>query len=324
LLQTMESAEYEALVSGTGVVDFRGRTLIELTGADAASFLHSFCTNDIKRLGPGQGCEAFITSVQGKILGHVIVCREAERIVLDTVPDAAEKLMAHLDRYIIREQVTLADRSQEWGELLLGGAACPGVLANHLGVALPESVWSSREGEFKGRAIVVQRVDPLLALPAFLLRAEAGAVTLLEDGLAGSAAVRCSEPTFDSVRMEAGWPLYGRDITEQNLPQEVDRDAVAISFTKGCYLGQETVARIDALGHVNRKLRGLKFAEGAAPAAGMPLMAGDKEVGAVTSAAYSPKLGRPLALGYVRRGHEAFAARLAAAHGEVEVIRLPV
>jgi folate-binding protein YgfZ len=319
-----ESLEYEALTRGAGWVDFRGRTRIELSGADAAPFLNSFCTNDIKRLMPGQGCEAFITSVQGKILGHVIVCCEADRLMLETVAGASEKLLPHLDRYIIREQVTLADRSQQWSEFLLAGAATPALLAELCGLVLPEAIWGSVSGALAGRSVVVQRADPMLGVPAFLLRTDASDWSGVQHALTESGVTTCSDATFDTARIEAGWPIYGRDISEQNLPQEVDRDTTAISFTKGCYLGQETVARIDALGHVNRTLRGLKFVGDTVPDAGTPLSAGDRQVAEVTSATFSPRLARPLALGYVRRGHEAPGSQLTSALGDVEVVRLPV
>lgn len=313
------SIEYQALTTGAGFVDFRGRTLIELTGADAASFLQGFCTNEVKRLNPGQGCEAFITSVQGKVLGHVIISREEERIVLETVAGAAERLMPHLDRYIIREQVVLADRSQEWGELLLGGAASVSLLKKLFQAPPPQTTWASASVSLDGRSIVVQRVDPILAGPSFLLRAPTADLGAIEQALLAAGAVRCCEATFDTVRIEAGWPLYGRDITDQNLPQEVDRDSQAISFTKGCYLGQETVARIDALGHVNRKLRSLKFAPNSAPMAGLQLLDGDKSAGEITSATLSPKFSAPLALGYVRRGHNESGTRLTSAQGQAIV-----
>src|SRR5690606_6094431 len=126
------------------------------------------------------------------------------------------------------------------------------------------------------------------------------------------------------ARIEAGMPLYGMDITDDNLPQEVDRNDWAISFNKGCYLGQETVARIDALGHVNRTLVGLRFASESVPEPGGELLAGDKVVGHVTSAAWSPAQRRAVALGYVRQGHNRPSARLVSAVGEAEVIALPM
>jgi folate-binding protein YgfZ len=126
------------------------------------------------------------------------------------------------------------------------------------------------------------------------------------------------------ARIEAGTPLFGQDITEKNLPQEVARDALAISFTKGCYLGQETVARIDALGHVNQTLCGLRFAGPDSPPPGTELTIDDKVVAHVTSAAFSPRLGGPLALGYVRRGHTLPGTAFTSSRGPASVVKLPL
>jgi folate-binding protein YgfZ len=124
--------------------------------------------------------------------------------------------------------------------------------------------------------------------------------------------------------VEAGFPLFGHDIGEDNLPQEVGRDAQAISFKKGCYLGQETVARIDALGHVNRLLCGVKFTADTVPAGGTTLVAAGKEVGHVTSAVWSPRLKSALALAFVRRLHATAGTRLESEAGAAEVVTLPV
>jgi folate-binding protein YgfZ len=126
------------------------------------------------------------------------------------------------------------------------------------------------------------------------------------------------------VRIEYGMPLYGRDITLENLPQEVNRNAQAISFTKGCYLGQETVARIDALGHVNRLLVVVKFAGERIPSPGDELQIEGKPVGQVTSAAFSPRVSKPLALAYVRTASAAPGTRLASPVGDAEVVALPL
>jgi folate-binding protein YgfZ len=119
-------------------------------------------------------------------------------------------------------------------------------------------------------------------------------------------------------------PSYGVDFNEENLPQEVGRDSEAISFTKGCYLGQETVARIDALGHVNQRLASVRFFGTDVPAVGTELTRGGRIVGSVTSAAISPKLGAPIALAMVRREGNSPGARLSSAAGECEVVALPV
>jgi folate-binding protein YgfZ len=134
----------------------------------------------------------------------------------------------------------------------------------------------------------------------------------------------CSCEALEIVRIEQGYPWFGVDISEDNLPQEVGRNLKAISFTKGCYLGQETVARIDALGHVNKTLCGVAFNGEALPTAGLELFAADKVVGQITSACWSPKLGRPLALAYVRRGQQTPGTKLTSSLGEAEVVALPV
>ena len=120
-------------------------------------------------------------------------------------------------------------------------------------------------------------------------------------------------------RIEAGFPLFGTDITDDNLPQEIGRNQQAISFTKGCYLGQETVARIDALGHVNRLLARVKFTAGEVPATGTELFAADKPVGKVTSACWSPEFGGPLAFALLRRTQTAAGTQLTSASGPAEV-----
>jgi folate-binding protein YgfZ len=129
---------------------------------------------------------------------------------------------------------------------------------------------------------------------------------------------------FEAARIEAGFPMFGHDITENNLPQEVSRNGRAISFTKGCYLGQETVARIDALGHVNKTLVGLRYLVSQVPKVGATILNGDEPVGTVTSATWSPKHEAPMALGYIRRGFNTPGTRLASHIGptEVEVIAL--
>jgi folate-binding protein YgfZ len=129
---------------------------------------------------------------------------------------------------------------------------------------------------------------------------------------------------FTSARVEAGLPLFGVDFGEQNFPQEVGRDREAVSFTKGCYLGQETVARIDALGHVNQRLVGVRFGGKEVPDPGLELMHSGKKVGQVTSVAFSPRSNAPLALAMVRREANAPGTRLESAVGDCEVVSLPV
>jgi folate-binding protein YgfZ len=158
---------------------------------------------------------------------------------------------------------------------------------------------------------------------SFLLSCPADQAADLQQALLAAAATPCSSEALEMARIEAGFPWYGPDISEENLAPEVGRDKQAISYIKGCYLGQETIARIDALGHVNRLLMGVVFESADAPPAGTQLTANDKVVGQVTSATFSPKLQAPLALAYIRRGYLDPGTRLFSTVGPATVLGLP-
>jgi folate-binding protein YgfZ len=319
----MTSNSSSAASLPAAVADLGQRTRIELTGRDRAKLLHNLCTNDILSLRPGQGCEAFLTSVQGKVLGHIYIFCHEDSLVLDTVPQQAEAIERHIDRYIIREDVQLHDRTQETGEWLLAGSGADLRLSQLAGGNLPVERLAHRAARLGEFDAVVRRVDWVLPM-GLAIQCNAENSPAVGDLLESSGARRWSEAGFDAARIEAGTPLYGRDITDANLPQEVARDALAIHFAKGCYLGQETVARIDALGHVNKLLVGVRFWGDQVPAAGTELFVDDKVAGHVTSACRSPSLGAPLALAYVRRGHQQRGTRLASPVGEAEVVALPL
>ena len=311
--------QYNALTRGAGLVDFSDRTQIEFTGADRAKFLHNLCTNAVRDLPAGRGCEAFVLDVKGHIVGHVFVFVGPESIVLETVPGQAENLLAHFDRYLIREDVQLHDRSIDWAEILLSGPNAAAILTN-LGAKVPENRLDHTPAEIAGRQVWLRRVD--LASPVgFLIACRRDDLPTVQNRLATDA-VPCGIDVFETARIEACTPLYGRDITAENLPQEIDRDRLAISFTKGCYLGQETVARIDALGHVNRLLRLVKFSGEAVPPAGTELRTADsdKPIGHVTSSHWSPKLDAPIALVLIRRGHHQHGEQILCQFGIAEVL----
>jgi tRNA-modifying protein YgfZ len=316
------ASEYAALTSGTGLVDLSDRTQIELTGDDRATFLHNFTTNDIRGLQPGQGCEAFALDARGHVLGHLLVFCTPHSLVVDTVPDQSDKLIQHLDRYLIREQVEIHDRTHEWGELLLGGAEAGELLCETAETA-PAGRLEHQRVQFYGQTVWIRRVD--MAGPgSFLIAGQRGAIDAISIALTADGATSCSPEAFETVRVEAGFPWYGRDISDKNLPQEVNRDRLAVSLTKGCYLGQETVARIDALGHVNKTLHSVRFSGSAVPPAGAELRSGKSQSGEVASAVFSPRLNSALGLAYIRRGHDAIGTKLESDFGEAEVIIPPI
>jgi tRNA-modifying protein YgfZ len=316
-------AQHTALTRHVGWAQLPGRTIIAVTGADRIQFLQSFTTNDIKKLAIGTGCEAFVTSPQGKTLGHVFVFCDANQHIVGTTPGQAAALLAHFERYVISEDVLFTDRSADFRPLLVSGPQAAALLQRVGGIQPPDDLFAHVQATIAGRSLAVRRVV-YTGDSSFFVQAKAIDAQQVMAALSEAGALACEEPAVEAVRLEAGFPLFGIDITPDNLPQEVNRDQQAISFTKGCYLGQETVARIDAIGHVNRLLVGLKFAASEAPPPGTALLAGDQPVGHVTSAAWSPRLAAPLALGYVRRNHTKTGTQLSSSAGLAEVIGLPL
>lgn len=314
--------QYTALTRGIGAARL-DRTLIELRGGDRASFMHAFCTGDVKKLAPGEGCEAFVPGAQGKTLGHVLVLRETDRLLLDTSAGQAQPLIAHFDKYVISEDVEFRDLSAESRDVLVAGPQAEKLLRDVLQADPPAVRLAHVQGAIAGQDATVARVD-YAGPDSFFVRTAASSEQAVLNALVSAGAATCDSDAVEAARLEAGFPLFGRDITPDNLPQEVGRDALAISFTKGCYLGQETIARIDALGHVNKLLVGLKFAGTDLPQPGTQLRSGDKPVGEVTSSAWSPRLGGPLALGYVRRLLTKRGTVLETVGAAAEVVALPL
>ena len=313
--------EYESLASGAGLVDLSARTRIELRGEDRAKFLHNLCTNEIRKLPSGSGCEAFLADARGHVLGHVFVFCRAEALLLETVPGEEAKLLAHFDRYLIREKVELVGHSADTAELLLAGAQAEALLATLTTAPLPQDRLCHVEADLAGYKVLIARVDFTRSGGFLIVCVQQNAAEIWRV-LRAAGARPCGYQAFEMARIEAGFPWYGIDLTEANLPQEAGRDELAISFVKGCYIGQETVARIDALGHVNKMLVGLKFSGDRVPEPGLELTAGGQPAGKTASSCYSPLFQAPLALAYVRRGLTEPGTALESPLGEAEVVRL--
>ena len=287
-------ASYTAATTGSGSVALRDWSVVSLAGDDRTKFLHNMCTNDIVRLAPGESCEAFCTDVKGKIIAHTIVLVQEEQLELLAAPRQAERIIAHLDRYIIREDVVLEDRTKE-------------------------NRWSLILGEKGGEVLSTGRTafgTHLLGAESYLVRASGSE---LKKSLPGICPI-VDESIWNALRIESAFPLFGTDFDGSHLPQEIARDDRAISFNKGCYLGQETVARIDALGHVNKQICSLRFMGSEVPQVGAQLKSGEKEVGEVTSACWSPRHEAPLALAMLRRGANSVGNELESEFGPATVV----
>ena len=316
------AAEYEALATAVSLVDLSARTRIELTGEDRAKFLHNLCTNEVRKLSAGAGCEAFLCDARGHVLFHVFVICRPESLIIETMPGEGPRLLAHLDRYLIREQVALADRGPETCELLVAGPLAAATIGKLAANALPTERLGNDAIELAGSSVIAVQTD-WIGIEGFLLIGDRADGAKLWQALHAAGARPCGAEALETARIEAGFPWNGIDISDKNLPQEVARDSQAISFVKGCYIGQETVARIDALGHVNKSLAGVKFSCKEAPQPGAELKADEQTVGEVTSACFSPRFNAPLALAYLRRGHNQPVGELESACGAAEVVKLP-
>lgn len=321
-LDDRQSQQYQALNDEAGFVSLGNRTQIVLTGNDRVTFLNNFCTNNIKALSPGEGCEAFVTNVQGKILAFVHLACGDDSIYLETVPGQAEAIITHLDRYLIMEDVEIHDASNTTAVVAIAGTNSTQLLGKIFGAEIPGEPNRHATLPFQTSKVRLQAVRATCG-PCYFASLDCGLADPFVSALEAAGAANCSLDVWEICRIEAGFPEYGRDISEKNLPQEVGRNDTAISFTKGCYLGQETVARIDALGHVNWHLVGIRCDGPEVPEPGTQFKSGDTVAGSVTSACFSPKLSLPLAMGYIRRQHAEAGTQLSYEAGTAQVVSLP-
>lgn len=317
------AAEYRLFDQGVALVDWSDRTRLEMTGADRAGFLNRMCTNQISGLASGTGRETFLTNAKGHVLAYLRLFVQPESLVLDTSPGQGATVVEHLSRYVIRDRVEVLDRTAEWRQLLVAGIGSTRLLGELIDGAIPHEPLAHREVGICGAPLSLRCLEPA-GRTAFSLSCPAQRAPQIWHALREAGARPCGRLAVEAFRIEAGWPEFGIDITEENLPQEIDRVDRTISFTKGCYLGQETVARIDSRGHVNKTLVGLRFASRDTPAQGSELTASATGVGRVTSSAFSPRLGSAIGLGYVRRESNQPGTQLDSAAGPAEIVPLPM
>lgn len=310
---------YEQLHDAAGWIPLETRTRISIAGTDRATVLNNLCTNRVLALEPGHGCEAFILDVKGRTLAHVLVLADSDALLLETDGGQADTLINHLDRYIIREDAELRDLSADTEWRLVAGHEADRRLTTR-GLTPPKLPLEHRRDALDGEPLHLIRL-PWTAPPGWLLATNRGRAGDLPAHLAAAEIEELPAAAWEPLRIEAGWPAAGREITPQRLAQEIDRNEQTLDLNKGCYLGQETVARLDALGHVNRQLVGLRFAGPTESSA--KLFAQGRDVGQVTSAAESPRWGW-IGLGLVRVEHCVPGTQLETDAGvSVEVAKLP-
>lgn len=283
---------YESFRDRLAWADLGPRTTVLATGTDAARFLDNFATAALVPLATGAGTETFFLDGRGWVIALAVALRVDDGVVLDAAPGLGPRLRDHLEHYHIRERVELIDDSPAWASLLLGGPAAEAWLAA-AGANAPSRLFDHREASLGGIGVRLVR-DDWWCNPGWLVRCAVDDHPRLIDWLRGHDVPEADAATVETLRIERGTPSPA-DIREKTLPQELRRDPRAISFTKGCYLGQETVARLDALGHVNRRI--VAVAVAGEPPTGADVQGDEECSGQLTSVCFSPRLGCGLGLG---------------------------
>ena len=324
---------YRAARRGAAFIDLSARGRLVLTGADRASYLQGLLTNDVAALPPGEGCYSAYLTPQGRMIADMAVVNLGDELLLDVDAGVTAVLLERLREFVFTEDVTVEDRTAAWTALAVHGPEAAGIAASlarpaedgaplgadALGRRPEYRQWSGRFGD---APVTVVRSDEIGEV-GFVLYAETPAAPPLARALAGAGAAELDAETFALLRLEAGRPAFPADMNETTIPLEAGIESRAVSQTKGCYVGQEVIVRIlhRGQGRVARRLVGLRFDRGDSPPdAGAALLAADRPdaeaVGAVTTARRSPALGRPIALGYVRRELAAAGTKLVATDGD--------
>jgi folate-binding protein YgfZ len=306
-------AEYATLSERCGLVDRSERGKLALSGPDAKTFLAGQVTNDTEALQPGDGCYAAFLTHKGKMLGDLRVLDVGEELLLDTERVALQALFDMIRRFKVGYKLELHKRTVERGLLSLIG---PDAVRVGGVEELADVEHANAPVEIEGIAALAARTDTGVDLIC-----DAVATKRLAETLCGRGAAAVSEQAAEIVRVEHGYPRYGVDMDESTIPQEAGLNERAVSFTKGCYVGQETVARLYYKGKPNRLLRGLRLSAPAPP--GLALHLDEKPVGRLSSAVLSPTLG-PIGLGLVRREAQV-GASVSVGDGQVSatVVDLP-
>ncbi len=301
---------YHAARYGAALAEMDWYGVLKVTGSERASWLQGMVTNDIENRAPGTGCYAAHLTPQGKIVAHMHVLADEDALWLSLERAALPKLVQAFNKLLIMEDAQVEDHSEQFDILSVVGPRAVAVLETWLDESVKlEGLYSHRNFE-EGRVVISDL--------GYELWVQRGQVDKVLRSLSQAGATAIDRGAWDVLRTEAGIPIYGVDIDETTTMPEIGDKG--ISYNKGCYIGQEVVAKVKYIGHVNRRFVGLTVSGSDIPELKSPIYKGAKEVGSVTTSLYSPGLERPIALGFVSRS--AYAAGT-----EVEIVseekRLP-
>jgi aminomethyltransferase len=321
-------AEYRALRESVGLIDKNYRAYLSFTGPDRVRYLNAILTNDIKGLQENHGNVSLFLNPQGHIQAEIETHARPEELFCVSFAMIRERLVPALDKYIIMDDVTLTDRTPEYGTVALEGPKAAGVVEQLTGARLQEL------GELESREVLVSGITCRLVRRTpgsnptgelLLAREHLQPVwRILQGAVEAQGGRPVGYKALNSLRLEQGIPWYGYDFGEKQIPHEAGLENSHISYTKGCYTGQEIVERVRSRGQVNRVRVSLRFAGPERPTANTPLLSEGKEVGYVTRTGFSPMLDASIGMGYVRREASAPGTALQCGDTQANVIATPV
>ncbi len=295
--------EHHAVRNSVGVVDLSHRGRLRLTGSDRVAYLHRIISNDVEGLAVGEGNYATILTNRGKIIADMNVYVFEDSIGIETNSEMTSNLYQELDKYLIADDVTIEDFTERTGAVGVHGPKSAKLLKDAYGLDvrdLPE--YHSVVDEIDGRRIVCVSANETGEV-GYNLSTESESIEWLWDTILTKGRTFSAQPVgltaLNSLRIEAGIPRYGAELGDSVFPGEAELEK-AVSFEKGCYIGQEIVARMKYRGHPNRLLRGFEIMGDTPPQSGDRLFDGDKDIGWLTSAVVSPTLGKTIGIGYIR------------------------
>lgn len=303
--------EYEAVTRAAGVVALDHRGVIEMTGRDRARFLHGMCTHDIKKLQPGHGTMAAVVQRQGKMVAEIVVRATDHALLLEIERSNLQPAIDHLSRYVVADDVAIKP-----ADLRILGLYGP-ASADIIGAGGMADFHFVTQGE-----TLVSR-DRMMGVEGFRLLVPAAGEAGTRARLVTAGARAVGPGAIEILRIENGFPRWGADMDATLLPMEAGLEPAAISYTKGCYIGQEVIQRVKTYSEPPSVMVHLSIKAPAPPAPGAPIRAGDRAVGRITSAAVSPVTGKISALGIVEKVFKNAGTRLSVEGGTATVAALP-
>ena len=308
-------AEVRTTRTAAGLIDHSDRTKIRIAGPDRVSFLNGLVTQDVAALNPGEWTYSLILNPKGKVVGDTWVYGLQDAYLLDVLPAVASRVVDHIQRHLVSDDVTI-DVLPSAAHLELHGPAAPGLVRRLLGGARGPGPGQFTEIPVDPKRSIILASSEYLRLPGFRFLSWTDSLydvwrrlTASGPPPLGNGATPIGREAWKALRIEAGRPLAGVDMDENTIALEARLES-SISFTKGCYEGQEVIARATYQGHMNRLLVGFRAEGDLVPARGDAVLADGKQIGNVTSATYSPTLLYVIAMGYVRRPNDAPGTRV--------------